>query len=934
MPPKQNPTLYSISKTFIGFALTSLVLLGSLVAIVILDHHREWKDTQKKFIELKTKKAQAELHTAIEKIDKAKLETLKKEYADAGAVVQAHRADRQALQKETDALDTAIAKTKIDAQGLKQFEDSYKYFLEEYVAHKDPRAGGFEQKLKVLRPRLDEAKLRLENLEKAKDDKNAQMQKFLEKEKNLEKEIDKLLEEKNRMERRLEKIKPTMAKEILNAPMIDFLAPTLRIQQVVLEDLSDDYHFTKVPKVDRCTTCHLGIDQKGFEDAPQPFRTHPKLDLYLGSNSPHPLEKVGCTVCHGGNGHSVSFKDSAHTPQSQEQRRAWVRKYHWEELEKWDAKMLPMNHIEAACAKCHQNTVWVPQADKLNKGRKLAEVYGCFGCHKVAGMENRWKVGPDLKHLGSKVDQAWVERWLQDPRGFRHSTQMPQIFNLSNTSSPEDKERNLAAIHSIAAYLIKNSETVELEKPKAPGDKARGEKLVKELGCLGCHTAAGTAINNFGPELSNLGSKVSPEWLYSWLKNPKHYSTQTRMPNLRLSDEEASDITSYLLSEKNENFDNRPIGQARPEVLDDMILSSLQGTMRRAEAEKELSEMTPDDKLQALGKKSITHQGCFACHTIKGFEDAKPIGTELSNEGKKDIHQLDFGFVNIEHSRQSFFIQKLKEPRIFDHGKIKTYYEKLRMPQFNFTDDEIEALTTFLLSLTQEQIPPQMQKGLDLKERQIEKGRLLVSKFNCNGCHTLDGTRGALRESLEDKGQAPPILDGEGAKVQEKWLHAFLKEPQPIRPWLTYRMPTFNLKDEEIQNLVEYFTYLAHQEVSYQGLELPETSSEKVAAGKGLFDKLQCAKCHELNPSSAAMGASFLAPDLKFTHDRLKPDWVRQWLTDPQMLQEGTLMPTFFSEGQSPIPDVLGGDANQQIEAIRDYLYRYREDSVAKSSGK
>ena len=124
----------------------------------------------------------------------------------------------------------------------------------------------------------------------------------------------------------------------------------------------------------------------------------------------------------------------------------------------------------------------MPRANKLNRGRKLAETYGCFGCHKTAeqfGGENHWKAGPSLEHVGSKLDPKWIERWLQNPKTFRHSTPMPQIFNLSNTSSAEDKERNLAAIHSCAAYFIKNSETVELEKPKTPGDKTRGEKLVK-----------------------------------------------------------------------------------------------------------------------------------------------------------------------------------------------------------------------------------------------------------------------------------------------------------------------------------------------------------------------------------------------------------------------------------------------------------------------
>ena len=933
---KPSPTLYSIAKTFMWFAIISLLLTASLVAIVFLDHSREWKTWQKKFIRLKVEMTKNELQKADAKIDKQKLGDLQKQSQATESGFKIHRKEVEALEKEIQSLDTKIVKAKNLAQTLKQYQDSNRYFFEEYQKSKDARTGEYAKKMKALEPDLERSKRELEALEKTSEEKTARATSYQKKEKALKKEIADRLDEKKRVERLLEKIKPTVAKEILNAPMIDFIAPSLRIQQIVLEDLYDDYHFAKAQKVDRCTTCHLGIDQKGFENAPQPFKTHPNLDLFLASNSPHSAEKFGCTVCHGGSGQSVSFNDSAHTPRNEAQQKTWEKKYHWKEMEGWDDKMLPMNHIQAACAKCHAAVVEVPQAPQLNQGRKLAEAHGCFSCHKVQGFENLWKVGPNLEHVHSKLNHDWIVRWLENPKAFRPSTKMPQIFNLSNTSSPEDLDKNNAAIQGIAAYLLKNSEPVVLSKPPAEGSAESGEKLVKTLGCLGCHNAAGVTVSNFGPELSNLGSKVTPEWLYSWLKDPKHYSSETRMPNLRLSDQEAADITAYLLSQKNTSFDGQLVPPAKPEVVDEMALSLLQGTLRRSEAEEALSKMSPEEKLEFLGKKSISFQGCYSCHTIKGFENTKPIGTELSNEGKKDIHQLDFGLIDMDHTREAWIAQKLKEPRIFDRGKLKTYHEKLRMPQFNFTDEEIDALTTFILSLRQEPIPFQMQRRLDLKEETIEKGRLLVSKFNCAGCHALDGKEGALREWTEDKGNAPPLLDGEGAKVQELWLHGFLKEPAPIRPWLTYRMPTFGFSEEELTTLVAYFDNLSGQEASYLGFESPPTTPEKLEAGKLLFDKLQCAKCHQVSQESAAMGTSFLAPDLGLTKKRLKSHWVKKWLADPQALQSGTMMPTFFSEGQSPIPDVLNGDAKTQIEAIRDYLYVYETsgDSTKKPNAK
>jgi len=44
------------------------------------------------------------------------------------------------------------------------------------------------------------------------------------------------------------------------------------------------------------------------------FAAHPRLDLYVDSNSPHPAEKFGCTICHSGQGSATTFLDATHSP--------------------------------------------------------------------------------------------------------------------------------------------------------------------------------------------------------------------------------------------------------------------------------------------------------------------------------------------------------------------------------------------------------------------------------------------------------------------------------------------------------------------------------------------------------------------------------------------------------------------------------------------
>jgi len=216
-----------------------------------------------------------------------------------------------------------------------------------------------------------------------------------------------------------------------------------------------------------------------------------------------------------------------------------------------------------------------------------------------------------------------------------------------------------------------------------------------------------------------------------------------------------------------------------------------------------------------------------------------------------------------------------------------------------------------------------------LKEKEIEAGRFLVAKFNCQGCHTVDKVEGRIQSLFEDKGNAPPILDGEGAKVQEVWLYHFLQKPTPIRPWLKIRMPTFGFNESDTNTIVKYFHNLSAQKLSFAPTESRATS-ETINTGRELFIKLKCIQCHQ--PGEAkALGASFLAPDLTLARERLKPIWMEEWLKDPQVLQPGTMMPTFFPEGQTPFPNVLGGDTLKQIQAIRDYLLLLTPDEIIKT---
>src|SRR6185295_6802091 len=82
-----------------------------------------------------------------------------------------------------------------------------------------------------------------------------------------------------------------------------------KIQQVVLPQFDRNNFDQPVDRVERCTSCHAGINKPGFEDQPNPWKTHPKRELYL---TKHPTDKFGCTPCHNGDGTAVNSDQKAH----------------------------------------------------------------------------------------------------------------------------------------------------------------------------------------------------------------------------------------------------------------------------------------------------------------------------------------------------------------------------------------------------------------------------------------------------------------------------------------------------------------------------------------------------------------------------------------------------------------------------------------------
>ncbi|MEW6512263.1 MAG: c-type cytochrome [Bacteroidota bacterium] len=646
----------------------------------------------------------------------------------------------------------------------------------------------------------------------------------------------------------------------------------IEIKQVMMQDYDRNPFNDPKARIDRCQTCHLGWKEDVMEDAPEPFRRHPLPELL----AVHKPETVGCTTCHRGQGPALTAGAA-----------------HGEADPYWENPLLKGIEVWASCNECHENQSHLDGAPVFSSAKRLMIESGCFGCHEIAGYTDLPKIGPELGRIGHKTTPEWIFRWVRNPKEYNSHTRMPN-FRFTDEQ---------AAAVTAFLWSLSSREPFTLQRGAvAGGDPIAGRKVFETAGCQACHVlgnetkvreARGTSYD-IAPELTRVGSKLGADWIFDWVKNPRHYNSTTRMPNLRLTDREARDVATYLTRQKDDrSFD--------PKTLD---LSSPQQISR--------------------GEAIVREYGCAGCHAIPGFEKESRVSVSLSNFGRKRVEEMDFGDTRVPHTWHDWVAAKLKDSRVFATDRIVQ-----KMPIFSFSDDEIAKLRLFLLSQTKDAPDERYVEAFKRKQQDIETGRRLSYEYNCRQCHQLEREGGYIGAIIDEPAYLPPIITGEGKKVQEGWLHDFLKSPSTvgrpnsIRPWVPTRMPTFSLTDDEITKLIKYFLGLSNQDLEVRDYRAYQPDPALVSVGKSIFTDFQCLKCHPTGAAAPRPGeasTSDLAPNLTKARDRLKPEWIVEWLSDPNKLQEGTRMPTFFPDGQSPLPDVLGGDAKKQMQALRDYL--------------
>jgi len=263
---------------------------------------------------------------------------------------------------------------------------------------------------------------------------------------------------------------------------------------------------------DRCITCHQAVSWKGFEDAEEPYRTHPAEPL-----KQHPVERYGCTSCHGGQGWAVDA-GPAHGPIK-----------HWEEpvLGSYLGEAYSIVDDENAlmqmnCNVCHRYDRETPGADFINLGKRLVQEKGCRACHVINGRGGT--IGPDLTYVGDKAAEqyeygrlsgqktafAWHVAHLKDPRALVEDTVMPN-FHLTTKEAQAlamlalSWRRSPVPAEFLAGAPRTDPQTVEEAAAEQRMKTGPGAWFV-ETGCFVCHSISALGVQSpaqIGPDLSN-----------------------------------------------------------------------------------------------------------------------------------------------------------------------------------------------------------------------------------------------------------------------------------------------------------------------------------------------------------------------------------------------------------------------------------------------
>ena len=390
-----------------------------------------------------------------------------------------------------------------------------------------------------------------------------------------------------------------------------------------------------------CTTCHPVAVTRGGET---------KL---IGGNIAPELTKVGSKV-------------------NEEWLVAWLRnpqaylthtsmpRYGWNDEDLYKVSKYVMNNLTDSDLLSTVPQLDAPSDEEVQSGKRLFTDKGCASCHSMNGAGTQKDFGPDLTALGAKnaseleFGKAKIERnlvsyiqtKLKDPLSVNPAARMPQY-----TWNQADLDAVTTALLSQTG-AAQTSALQNLVVPKKGATFQTGgafAEVFERYECSACHRFNGYG-GTLAPDLSYEGSRAQKKWIAEFLKNPQTIRPTLilRMPQFNMPDKDAAIAAEYL-----------SLAVQKPDVNPESV---------------DARQFTP--AMASLGKElyDVKYQ-CQSCHTIGSAGGY--VGPNLNNVGN--------------WLTPAWIEAWLRNPQALQPDTIE--------PRRDFTEEEIRALTAYLLTL-------------------------------------------------------------------------------------------------------------------------------------------------------------------------------------------------------------------------------------------
>ncbi len=251
---KRGDRLYEVIFLHKWFAISSILLFGFTVAMVMADYLREWKTYQRDFNRLQIQRTQRDMQQVSSSLDRAKFQQLQQQLQQTRGQQQQNEAQIDKIQKQLGDLNAKYYAADENYRFSKAVYDSDKYSYEEAVANKASNAPRLAEKLKEKEKLMNDYKAQSEKLTLDTRAANADLDKYVGKRNEIQKDMETMLTDYTRLQTRLNTLNPgVIVTSFRNAPVFDFMNPSERINQIIVNNLFNDQPFKAIPRVDRCT---------------------------------------------------------------------------------------------------------------------------------------------------------------------------------------------------------------------------------------------------------------------------------------------------------------------------------------------------------------------------------------------------------------------------------------------------------------------------------------------------------------------------------------------------------------------------------------------------------------------------------------------------------------------------------------------------------